>query len=264
MPLHSIRRLFAPSRRNTPARRTPRPALERLEERCTPSVAGILDRSFAVGGKATFNFNVGGGTFDVANAVAVQRDGKVVVVGDVAANGTPRIGVIRYNPDGTIDPTFSTGTFSLGSSGVTAKAVAIQPDGKLVIGGNFYPNPTYPDFLAVRLNADGSLDTTFGSGGFRHIDLGGVGLADEVSGIAVQPDGKIVLAGSTHTMNDVDFGVVRLNRDGSLDTSFNGGYNIYGFESRNTSDFASSVLIQNGGIIVVGGTVGSNYYAISA
>jgi uncharacterized delta-60 repeat protein len=263
MPLHPTRRLFASSRRNTPARSTHRPALEHLEERCTPSVAGVLDRSFATNGKATFNFNVGGATMDNANAVAAQPDGKVVVVGTVVANGISRIGVIRYDRDGTIDPTFATGALSLGGFGVSAGAVAIQPDGKVVIGGSFFPNRSYADFLAVRLNADGSLDTTFASGGSPHVDLG-FGLADEVRGIAVQPDGKIVLAGSLHTMNDVAFGVVRLNRDGSLDASFDGqGYTTYGFEAGNKSDYASSVLIQKGGKIVVGGTVGSNDFALS-
>src|SRR5262245_30370099 len=107
MLFHSIRRLFASSRRNTRVRPARRLWLEHLEDRYTPSVAGFLDRSFATGGKATYAFDVGGDKYDGANAVAVQADGKVVVVGTVqVSNQGSDIGVVRYKRDGSVDRTF--------------------------------------------------------------------------------------------------------------------------------------------------------------
>src|SRR5262245_5276114 len=117
MPFPSIRRLFASSPRNTTRSARRRPALECLEDRYTPSVAGAFDRSFSTDGQATFGSKVGGMNYDAATAVAVQADGKVVVVGTVTINNLDTdIGVVRYNRDGTVDRTFASGgrSFSVG------------------------------------------------------------------------------------------------------------------------------------------------------
>ena len=102
-----------------------------------------------------------------------------------------------------------TGKTSLDTN-TAANSLTLQSDGKLVLGGSSGSNGIL-DFSVVRLNADGSLDTTFSGDGKAVIELGS---PDQAKSVVVQPDGKLVLAGTT--------GVVRLNADGSLDTTFSG------------------------------------------
>src|SRR5262245_30283891 len=134
--------------------------------------AGSLDNSFGTNGRA----GVPVGNFsDIAKAVAVQADGKIVVVGQsstVASNpslfGAYNFSVCRLNPDGTFDNSFSddgkllipTGEFS----GI-ATAVKIQADGKILVAGRGFYNATSEDFTVVRLNTNGSLDNSFDGDG---------------------------------------------------------------------------------------------------
>jgi uncharacterized delta-60 repeat protein len=216
--LPSFRRLLnAPSRR--PARRRPawRPGLERLEERAVPT-AGALDPTFGAGGKVTTDlFPRSIPTYSAAQAV--QADGKIVVAGLSVQAGGEEFAVVRYDTDGSLDSTFGgdgrvTIDFGLGSSS-DATGLALQPDGKIIVTGSCsVPGASNTDFAAVRLNDDGTLDTSFGNGGKQTIDFGG---NDGALGVALQSDGKIVMMGAT---DNYYFSVTRLNAYGNLDTSF--------------------------------------------
>src|SRR5262249_32253745 len=134
-----------------------------------------------------------------------------------------------------------------------AHAVAVQPDGKIVVAGSATVSGTGGDFALARYNADGSLDTTFSGDGKVTTDFA-LGL-DQVFGVAIQPDGKIVTAGSAYigTSTDRDFALARYNADGSLDTTFSG-------DGKMTTDFgqredeAHGVAIQPDGKIVTAGS----------
>jgi uncharacterized delta-60 repeat protein len=226
--------------------------------------AGALDPSFSQDGKTTFPF-LNGGT-ETAGDVAMQSDGKVVVAGtsqiSVAGSVISKFAVARFNADGTPDKTFGTFrtgkmTFDVGSRDYAGvNAVAIQPDGKILLAGYAQTGKHYWDFdmAVVRLNADGSLDKSFDGDGMRTIDFdGSFGAASD---IAVQKDGKIVLVG--HNQDDglfsssgFNFAVARLNTNGSLDSSFDGdGRRQVDFGS---NDHARSVTFDaQGRLLVVG------------
>jgi uncharacterized delta-60 repeat protein len=169
---------------------------------------------------------------DQALATAVQSDGKIVLVGsaEITADGDTDFAVTRLNADGTLDLTFGTDgkkTIAFDLGGVNcdvATCVAIQSDGKIVIGG--YAQRTISgnfDFALVRLNTDGSLDNSFSTDGKATVsfDYGGTG-DDRASGIAIQPDGRIVIVGDAKVANDgrSDFAMARLTTSGDLDTTF--------------------------------------------
>ncbi|MBI3345430.1 MAG: hypothetical protein HY028_11360 [Gammaproteobacteria bacterium] len=186
--------------------------LTALAPLCAYAAPGDLDPSFGNGGKVVTNFF---GSSDEANAVALQPDGKIVVVGE---NGTDFL-VARYNADGSLDSSFGTGgrvTTDFGAEDV-AQAVAIQPDGKIIVVG-YTINGSSGDFALARYNPNGSLDSGFGGSGKLVTDFGGYDLAYAV---ALQPDGKLIAGGlSTTPSNLGDFALVRYNPNGTLDLSF--------------------------------------------
>jgi uncharacterized delta-60 repeat protein len=206
-------------------------------------VVGTLDPSFGTAGKATTNF----GNDDTAAAVALQPDGKIVVVGTSALGGSVMV-VARYNPDGSIDPTFGTG----GRTPISfqtlnpAAAVALQPDGKIVVVGSTGPNASASDVAVARLNTDGSLDTTFNTTGKQTIDFTN---NDQGTGVAVRPDGSILVVGTDGT----DFVAAQLTSTGALDTNFNTtGKATYDFGG---TDAASAVaLLPDGRAVLAGST----------
>jgi uncharacterized delta-60 repeat protein len=169
---------------------------------------GGVDSSFAPAnsGKAFVNF---GGT-DGANGVAVQADGKVVLDGSTDAEGSGDFAVARLNQDGTPDNSFSDDgklTAGFAANGELALAVTIQRNGKIVVFGNGDANH---DFVLVRYLSDGSPDSSFGSGGVIAVDYGGFEYDGDV---ALQADGKIVMAGSTNVSDGGDVAVARLQGD---------------------------------------------------
>ena len=164
---------------------------------------GSLDTSFDSDGLVTTDF----GGQDEAFDVAIQTDGKIVVVGE----SDDDFALARYNTDGSLDTTFDSDGLVTTDFGVDLSAfagVVIQLDGKIVVAGSAFPG----GFALARYNTDGSLDTSFDSDG-KVVTTFGEGLA-----VALQPDGKIVVSGVTG--GDEDFGLIRYNADGSLDTSF--------------------------------------------
>ncbi|MFJ3788744.1 calcium-binding protein [Kitasatospora sp. NPDC090091] len=212
---------------------------------------GDLDATFGTGGRVTTDF--GGATSD-ADAVAVQPDGKIVAVGHADITGD--FALARYNADGSLDTLFGTGgkvttDFNGGDDG--ARAVALQPDGKIVVAGHSeVPDGGVGWFSLVRYNTDGSLDTLFGAGGKVVVDFGSGG-ADDAFGVAVQSDGKIVAAGYTGG----DFAVARLTPGGGLDTTFDGDGKVT-TDFAGGADAAQAVALQSDGRIVAAGYTGNS------
>jgi uncharacterized delta-60 repeat protein len=206
---------------------------------------GGLDSSFGAGGEVTTDFP----SFDseAGNALVLQPDGKLVVAGSVLSYATGEVfALARYNPDGSLDSSFGSGglvstvlsTYTYGG----AKAVALQPDGKLVVAGTV--EEAGKVFGVARYNPDGSLDTTFGSGGLATALFYYWESAD-ARGIAIQPDGKIVVGGTA----GAQFVLARFNPDGTLDGTFGSG----GI-ARLTYGYAYALALQPDGKIVEVGT----------
>jgi len=214
---------------------------------------GDIDPTFGPRGKVTTSFE--GFTRDSIFDIAPQTDGKIVVVGVRDNNSTKDSVIARYNPDGALDISFDNDGFvilSLGtSSDEGALAVAIQTDGKILVAGYTVFSTTAYDFAIIRLNTDGSLDSSFGNEGKVFTDFGN-NSSDTASAIVIQPDGKFIVVGDTR-ITFYDFAVARYNTDGSLDTSFGTGGKV---TTRVTSqdDVAKDVAIQPDGKIVVAGS----------
>src|SRR3981081_4145556 len=175
--------------------------------------AGALDPTFGNGGIATTpNTNTGCG--QVVNcAMAIQSDGKIVVAGGAAANnGAPELALARYNTNGALDSSFGSGGLAVfaESNGGPAFGVAIQTDGKIITAA-----PTSLRLDIFRYNTNGTLDTTFGTGGILSTRAPGLLGGSATGGIAVQPDGKILVA--------VGGALLRLLTNGQFDSSFGTG-----------------------------------------
>jgi uncharacterized delta-60 repeat protein len=212
---------------------------------------GSLDNSFDLDGKAITD--VGNGYYDLGLAVAIQSNGKILVAGAVADSlFNFKIALVRYNTDGGLDNTFDSDgivTTAIGTSEDLGCAVAVQADGKILVAGYTNLSSMY-DFALVRYNIDGSLDTSFDSDGIVTTIIGGVAYGYSV---ALQPDGKIIVAGATLA----DFVLARYNTNGSLDNSFDTDGKV---TTHFTSTIAagSSVAIQADGKIVLGGESGNS------
>jgi uncharacterized delta-60 repeat protein len=222
--------------------------VERLEDRCLLA-AGTLDLSFSGDGKETLNF---GGT-DFASGVAVQPDGKIVVVGEGASNKGD-FQVVRYNPDGSVDKVLQPLDFSGGED--SPLGVAIQPwDGKIVVVGTAEVAGSFV-FAVARFNADGSLDSSFSTAGVKGRDTQNFGASNNVAtSVAFQSDHKIVVVGYTGLGLASNWAVARYLENGDLDPAFGaGGKDTIDFNSRN--DRAFGIAVQPGDKIVLAGVAG--------
>jgi uncharacterized delta-60 repeat protein len=215
---------------------------------------GSLDLTFDSDGKVTTSI----GTFDdEARAIKIQNDGKIVVAGK-SFNGTNYdFAVVRYNTNGSLDNSFGTGgivTTAIGIQDDKATCLAIQADGKIVVGGNTFQATV--DFTAiVRYNSDGTLDSTFDSDG---IVLNTIATNVEiyqnqtVNGIAIQTDGKIVTTGGYNFGNNFGWYISRFNPNGSLDNTFDAD-GIAGFQVSIYDDTGNAIAVQPNGKIVIAG-----------
>ncbi|MFD4509682.1 calcium-binding protein [Streptomyces sp. NPDC058457] len=200
---------------------------------------GSLDPSFGNGdGRVFTDFGVP----EEATDVVALPGGKIVAAGSVGGDAA----VARYNPDGTLDQSFGGDgkvTTALGSSsqeGGDVRALAVQPDGKVVVAGEV--GTTRFDFVLVRYNTDGSLDTGFGTNGIQRTDFGDY---DSAEALAVQPDGRIVAAGSSGGRT----ALARYNPDGTPDPAFGGNGQVV-----TPGAGAEDMKLQSDGRIVVAGT----------
>lgn len=206
---------------------------------------GDLDSTFGGDGKVTTSFTDPAG----ANAVAIQSDGEIVA-GGTAGGG---FGLARYNTDGSLDTTFDTDgmvTTAITGLGDEVRGVAIQTDGKIVVAGTAEGEA----FALARYETDGTLDATFGTGGIVTTDF--TSGNDAALGIAIQPNGKIVAAGSAGTRRPA-FALARYETDGTLDLSFGGDGTVtttYGIRG-----IAQAIVLQPDGKIVAAGTNGSGF-----
>lgn len=184
-------------------------------------------------GSVDLIFNPGTGANNSVLKTAIQNDGKIIIVGEFTTyNGVSRSKIARLNTDGSLDTSFDPG---LGANS-RILTVAIQSDGKILISGYFTNyNGTNINRIA-RLNADGTLDSSFNVGT-------GTGL---VNVIKVLSDGKILIGGQFYSYNGININMIaRLNSDGTLDTSFNTG------DGANNEVF--SISIQTDNKIIIGG-----------
>lgn len=207
---------------------------------------GSLDGSFGNGGTVVTNINGD----DNAFAVALQPDGKIVVVGLTHPSASTDFAMVRYNSNGTLDSGFGTAgkvTTSFGGNDV-AYDVAIQPDGKIVVAGYSAPSGSF-DFAVARYTNSGALDVTFGSGGKVTTNITD---SDAGTAVAIQSDYKIVVAGYTKTGLNDDFALVRYNVNGSLDNTFDSDGKL-NTEMGTDGDYAEALSIQPDGKIIAAG-----------
>lgn len=235
--------------------------------RLTPS--GSLDPTFGSGGRVLTTFPVAESR-NQPHGTALQPDGKLVVVGTVVGSQTKVRGttitdldfcVVRYQPGGALDPSFGPN----GSGEVITKvstyqanpfdfaqAIALQADGKIIVGGYARLSDTATQAAMVRYNGDGTLDPTFGVGGKVVATLNNA--SDWVKDLEVLPDGKILALGSTF--------LARYNANGSLDTSFGSGgtgVTVPNLGATGTLKLLSMVVQADGGVVAGGSVnVGTN------
>jgi uncharacterized delta-60 repeat protein len=254
---------------------------------------GSLDSGFGIGGQVS----VPESGEQLATSVAIQPDGKIVVVGFLFISNTSRLTTYRFNPDGTLDSTFGSGGKAVQNIvNSEGHGVVLQPDGKIVIAGG-----VSVFFTVFRLNANGALDTSFNSVGYNTLTGGnfaeGIALQNdgkivagghrgsepkgvwarfnsngtvegggalissdiEIDDVAIQTDGKIVFAG-TQRRSLADIAVTRINADKTVDKNFGSfGVSRILFNGLNQAHSrGNTVVIEPGGRIVVGGALFDN------
>jgi uncharacterized delta-60 repeat protein len=219
---------------------------------------GSPDATFSDDGKLGFSFN-SGTRDDIARAVAVQPDGKIVVAGeaDVLGSGNFDVVIARLNADGSFDASFGNNgkiTTNLPNNRADfGRALALQPDGKILVIGYSNRPTSGDDFLILRYNSNGSLDTTFDGDGIVTADIL-TNREDRAAAVTLQVDGKIVVAGYTSDPSfKNNFAIVRYNANGSLDSSFNGTGKVTIDLNLNSDDLANAIALQGDGKILVAG-----------
>jgi len=237
---------------------------------------GSLDQTFGINGKIIgsnvtkiFSSSIG----DEKLGVALQTDGKILVT-----NSTTQFSVSRFNPDGTPDTSFGANgvasTVIIDGKSCIANTIAVQPDGKIVVGGStstqIFSVVNQTDFAVARFMPDGSLDTSFGTNGKMVFPFNDT--FEIMKTIAVQPDGKIIFTGELKGRQAIGIyvpgglAVVRLNTNGTLDTGFGSGgkaiapsFNEQPSPCVYCGDSAQNMVLQpDGKIIVIGNIYGFN------
>jgi uncharacterized delta-60 repeat protein len=223
---------------------------------------GSLDTTFSGDGRRIVKL----GEFATARAAVVQPNGKIVVVGEVAGASGLDVAIVRFNSNGTLDTTFSgDGKQITDFGGVdnSAYAVALQANGKIIVTGEGLSGQTL-DFVVYRYLSNGSLDPTFSGDGMVSFGFG-AGRYDYPADLAIQSDGKIVVAGSSGlwitqegpvSVFVGDFAIARLNPNGTLDTTFSGnGRQVTDFGSNEVAD--GLALQPDGKLVMVGRKTGT-------
>lgn len=208
-----------------------------------PPRTATPNAAFGVSGRQTTASGTAAHAYDAVR----QADGSVVVVGSVA-NASTDMMVARYTPAGALDPAFSADGIAhldFGGEADIAYSVALQPDGRIVVAGQATVSASYGTGLA-RFMPDGSLDTSFSGDGSAYLGVTPYGIR-EMFDVALQPDGKIVAAGQAN-----GFAIIRVNPDGSMDTTFDGDGVAKPNVSGSTS-YARTLLVLADGRIVVAG-----------
>ena len=205
---------------------------------------GTLDPYFGNGGIARVSVD------GYAYSVAIQPDGKIVVAG-YSGTAYSVFTAVRFTTDGQLDPAFANNgiaTVDFGNNGALAWTVAVQSDLKIVLAGEKY-GPGYQSALA-RLNENGSLDTSFGTGGKKTVAVAKSG-GESIRALAIQGDGKIVTGG----WGNSDFALMRFLPNGQLDTTFGSSGKMLTDFLSNSSDQCFDVAIDSLGRIIAAGRV---------
>ena len=210
---------------------------------------GGLDSSFSGNGKKFVTFSTS--KDDDCNAGAIQpSDGKIVVGGWVGVGNSGDAALARLNIDGTLDTSFNGDgkwTTDLGGGWDSIRAIEIDANGKIVVAGSAV------DFFVARFTSSGNLDTSFSGDGIHTFDLG-AGNTDNLWGMKIQDDGKIVVTGYNGSGN---VGVARLNADGTMDSGFGSG-GITVTDIGGSDDQARDLVIASDGKIIIGGYTNAN------
>lgn len=236
---------------------------------------GDLDPTFGSGGRTTLGF--GNGNLPPAYQdnevfdVVTLADGSIITVGDgnvLYEQANPQrnnidVVVAKLGPGGNPDASFngtgfaSTRAPSSARRADSGRALAVQPDGKVVVAGFGIPNPGNTDALVARFNQNGTLDNSFGTGGVVAFDFGG-GRDDRAYDVALQPDGKILIAGHATVGvvngNEVtDLLAARLLTNGTLDPSFGSGGKVLHDHGTDGQEFGWALALQPDGRFLIGG-----------
>lgn len=225
------------------------------------NIDGSIDNSFGVKGVAKASSSP---TYSShANALALQADGKIIAAGSDSC-----LAMARYNTDGSLDASFGKGGIILETRLDTisfAKAVLIDAEGNILVGGSSMVSlPDGMAFVVARYLNDGTPDPEFGNNGLVIIDVAPdpslMGL-DNLTALALQPDGKIVISG----MSGANATLIRLNSNGSLDKSFGvDGIILTNFTTNGYSGYSALAILPNGKILATGHAFdGKNYFILS-
>lgn len=215
--------------------------------------SGATDPDFGTNGTVTTAV----GANLQATKVKIQQDGKILVLGGVGNGGAQETVLVRYNADGSLDSGFgSNGIVITGFSPFAEQAndLAFQADGKIIVVGSFYsPITKSIDFIVVRFNQNGTIDTSFGTNGTASVNQASI---DRFNAVAVHPDGKIVAVGST-SQNSGEAAILRFNPNGTLDGSFGeGGLLFKNYPNMTGESYQTVALLPDAppvGRIIVGG-----------
>jgi uncharacterized delta-60 repeat protein len=232
---------------------------------------GTLDTSFG-GGDGIVTTQVSSGA-EIARDVAIQANGKIVAVGEADLGAGPgfNFALVRYNANGTLDTSFDgesgsgdgiiTPAISPGSGFDGANSVLLQSDNKIVVGGAANGAGTQTDFAVIRLHPDGTFDDTTDSDpsvswdgdGIATTAFSGSDVRENLFGLAIQPNDRVVAAGAASPSGFSDSAFARYKADGTPDTSF-GGTGTVTFSLSSADDFADDVALQPDGKIVSAGS----------
>lgn len=215
---------------------------------------GTLDSSFGTDGKIITpvvpSYN------DIAFAIVIQNDGKIVVAGESSDGSVYDISIIRYNINGTLDTSFGIGgkvTYDLNNTNDKVRSLALQSDGKIIVTGYAFAN-TIPDVGIIRCNTDGSIDSAFGTNGRIITHIGSPTTRTQAESVIVQPDGKIIIVANPAIAN-CDFALLRYNCNGSLDSTYGNNGVAFINIANSYSYYAYDAVLQNDGKIVVSGHI---------
>ena len=205
---------------------------------------GSVDQNFGNAGKVTTDL----GDNNEIKKVAIQSDGKILAVGSTYNGNNLDVALVRYNPDGTLDTSFDGDgklTFSFGNSDDISTDVILQQDGKIIVSG-YSLISNRPHHAIARINPNGSFDTAFNGSGKVTTDYG------YSNSLAIQGDGKLVVAGSNFLDGTYSIALARYNTNGSLDTSFGVAGKVRTSLAGDSSGASSVAVLRDGKLIVAG------------
>lgn len=210
--------------------------------------AGTLDSSFNLNGKVITDIS---GDDDLAQSIAIQSDGKILLAGFSKVGFYYDLSMVRYNSDGSLDISFNlNGTVinSIANNDDRVHGIAIQSDGKILLVGDFYSISRQT--FVIRYMPNGSIDSTFGTNGITYTPSGTDYFATDID---IQLDGKILVAGYSDSASNFDFSLIRYDINGILDNSFDHD-GIVKTPIGMQDDAASDMFIQTDGKILLGGS----------